>query len=115
MPLILGILGRDPRSQTDRSVCPTDGTPMEMTAYETGVPCWGRPLDHGPRDFTRFLRNGKAVAAGVDMMADTGTCGMTSTWTTYLAVDDLDAVAAKVVPAGDPAGGIFSVITMAGA
>jgi predicted enzyme related to lactoylglutathione lyase len=40
------------------------------------------------------------VAAVVDMMADTPAGGMSSTWTTYLAVDDLEAVTAKVVPAG---------------
>jgi uncharacterized protein len=96
---------------------------MEMTAYETGAPCWADLMttdrqkaiafytglfgwtegaDAGPdfHHYTQFLLRGKAVAAVVDMMADTAAGGMTSTWTTYLAVDDLDAVAAKIVPAG---------------
>jgi uncharacterized protein len=96
---------------------------MEMTAYENGAPCWIDLMttdrqkaiafytglfgwtegdDAGPdmHHYTQFLLRGKAVAAVVDMMADSAAGGMTSTWTTYLAVDDLDAVAAKIVPAG---------------
>jgi predicted enzyme related to lactoylglutathione lyase len=96
---------------------------MEMTAYENGAPCWvdlmttdrGKAIafytglfgwtegeDAGPdmHHYTQFLLGGKTVAAVVDMVADSAAGGMTSTWTTYLAVDDLDVVAAKVVPAG---------------
>lgn len=96
---------------------------MEMTAYETGVPCWADLMtterekaiafyrglfgwtegdDAGPdmHHYTQLLLGGKPVAAVVDMVADTAAGGMTSTWATYIAVDDLDAVAAKVAPAG---------------
>ncbi len=96
---------------------------MKMTAYENGAPCWidlmttdrekaiafytglfGWEIgeDSGPdaHHYTQFTLRGKSVAAVVDMMPDTAAGGMSSTWTTYLAVDDLDALAAKVVPAG---------------
>ena len=89
----------------------------EMTSYENGTPCWvdlgtsdveaaaafyralfGWEIEIGPAEMGHYsmaLVRGLPVAA----LADHQTPGQVY-WTTYLAVDDVDATAAKVSAAG---------------
>lgn len=89
----------------------------EMNGYPNGRPCWidigttdvagagafysalfGWDIDYGPPEMGHYSMarlRGRDVAA----LADQQIPGMVA-WTTYLAVDDLDATVAKVAPAG---------------
>lgn len=89
----------------------------EMTAYEEGTPCWvdlgtpdvagaaafygdllGWSVEIGPAEMGHYSMatvRGRNVAA----LADQQTPGMVF-WTTYLAVDDVDATAARVAAHG---------------
>jgi len=89
----------------------------EMTSYENGTPCWvdlgtpdvpaaaefyrallGWEIEIGPAEMGHYsmaVLKGHPVAA----IADQQTPGQVY-WTTYLAVDDVDATTAKVGPAG---------------
>jgi predicted enzyme related to lactoylglutathione lyase len=93
------------------------GTALEITSYENGRPCWadlgtpdveagaafytglfGWEIEIGPAEMGHYSM---AMVAGqpVAALADQQTPGQVY-WTTYLAVDDVDATVAKVVPAG---------------
>ena len=93
----------------------------EMTSYDHGVPCW---TDLGTTDqesakafytglfgwesredpapqgtYTTFTLGGKNVAACYQTAPEQA-AGMPPMWTTYVAVDDVEAVAPRIVPAG---------------
>jgi uncharacterized protein len=91
----------------------------EVTSYATGQPCWadvtspevdaaasfyadlfGWQATKDPRPeaggYTMFSRNGKDVAAASPPSQE----GMPAHWTVYLAVDDVDGVAARIGEAG---------------
>ena len=89
----------------------------EMTSYENGTPCWidlgipdvaksaafysalfGWEVEIGPAEMGHYSN---AMVGGLPVagLADQQQPGMVF-WTTYLAVDDLEATVAKVAPAG---------------
>ena len=97
---------------------------VSMTSYAHGVPSWtdlatpdpeaakafyrglfgwthdDQDTDQPDRDYTMFAK-GDAAAAGMMKLSDEMAAqGMPPVWTTYISVDDLDAAAAKVGPAG---------------
>jgi uncharacterized protein len=89
----------------------------EMTSYENGTPCWvdlgttdveaagafygqlfGWDIEYGPAEMGHYSMatvGGRPVAA----LADQQEPGMVA-WTTYLAVDDVDATVARALDAG---------------
>lgn len=95
----------------------------EKESYESGTPCWvdlGTPDPAGGKAFytglfgweaadepagemgtyTMFRLRGKDVAALHQQREDQVAAGLTPTWLTYVSVDDVDDVAAKVPSAG---------------
>lgn len=96
----------------------------EITSYPEGVPCWvdlattdpaaaksfygelfgwefeDLPTDDEGNDYTMARRRGLEAAGVMRLSEQMAGSGMPPVWSSYVAVDDLDATVAKVGPAG---------------
>ncbi len=95
-----------------------------MTSYPNGVPSWidlatpdpaaskefyaalfgweydDQPTDQEGTDYTMALRNGHSAAGMMQLSPQMAAGGMPPVWSTYVAVDDLDATVAQVEAEG---------------
>ena len=95
-----------------------------MTSYPNGVPSWidlatpdpaaskefyaalfgweydDQATDQEGVDYTMAQRNGHSAAGMMQLSPEMAASGMPPVWSTYVAVDDLDAAVARVEPAG---------------
>lgn len=95
-----------------------------MTSYANGVPSWvdlatpdpaaskefygelfgwqfeDQPTDDDGADYTMADLDGRAAAGVMQLSDEMAASGVPPVWTTYVAVDDLDATMTKVEPAG---------------
>ena len=95
-----------------------------MTSYPNGVPSWidlatpdpaaskefyaalfgleydDQPTDQEGTDYTMARRNGHSAAGMMQLSPQMAASGMPPVWSTYVAVDDLDATVAQVQSEG---------------